>query len=486
MIRIEEATITGMQQAMERGETSSFELVQRYMERIALHDRQGPRINSVLELNADALHQAEAADAARLRGAALGPLHGVPVLLKDNIDTADRMHTSAGSIALANHYAQRDAFLVTRLREAGAVILGKANMTEWANFMTEGMPGGYSSRGGQVLNPYGPGRFYAGGSSTGSAAAVAASFTAAAVGTETSGSILCPAVYQSIVGIKPTVGLISRSGIIPLAHSQDTAGPMARTVADAALLLGVMRGHDPRDPVTGCSIGMEQPDYAAQLDRAGLQGARIGIPRRVFHDSLSEEEQILFEELLREIADAGAVLIDPADIPSAGELSLLHSSVLVHEFKADLNAYLSKLPLDQPVHSLKELIAFNEAHADKALAYGQKILVYAESKSGTLTEPQYIMDRLKDIRLSRTEGIDRVLKEHRLDALLFPHDSGEEIAAKAGYPSIAVPGGYLRDGKPFGVMFTGGAFSEPSLIRLAYAFEQLSPRRVPPELAATE
>lgn len=480
---IETMTITDMLQAMEQGECSSFALVQHYMERIALYDRQGPAINSVLELNPDALQLAEAADAARRSGAVKGPLHGIPVLLKDNIETADKMHTSAGSIALADHYAHKDAFLVTKLRQAGAVILGKTNMTEWANFMTEGMPGGYSSRGGQVLNPYDPGRLDAGGSSTGSAAAIAAGFAAAAVATETSGSILCPATYQSIVGIKPTVGRISRSGIIPLAHSQDTAGPMARTVADAALLFGVMCGQDPQDPATGCSVDFEQQPFTVRLlDRAGLQGARIGVPRRVYDAALSDEERALFDALLRELSEAGAIVVDPADIGSAEELSEHRSSVLVHEFKADLNAYLSQLPPELPVRSLKQLIAFNEAHADQALRYGQKILTYAETTSGTLTEPRYIMDRLNDIRLSRAEGIDKTMKEHRLDALLFAQDNGEEIAAKAGYPSVAVPAGYLRDGKPFGVMFTGGAFSEPTLIKLAYAFEQLRPRRIPPVL----
>ncbi|UUZ78921.1 hypothetical protein LJK88_27050 [Paenibacillus sp. P26] len=291
MKSIAEASIRELQARMKQGAWTSFGIVQHYMERIAEFDRQGPGLNSVLELNPDALGQAEAADAARRRGGTGGPLHGIPVLLKDNIDTADRMHTSAGSIALKDHYAQKDAFLVGQLRKAGAILLGKANMTEWANFMTKGMPGGYSSRGGQVLNPYGPGRLYAGGSSTGSAAAVAAGLAAAAVGTETSGSILNPAVHNSVVGIKPTVGLISRGGVIPLAHSQDTAGPLARTVADAALLLGVLSGADPEDAATGLPSWDEAPDYTACLDAGGLEGARIGIPRKVFHDEVTGEER---------------------------------------------------------------------------------------------------------------------------------------------------------------------------------------------------
>ncbi|WP_426449685.1 amidase family protein [Paenibacillus sp. S-38] len=482
MHKIEEAAITEMGQSMSRGDLSSLDLVQFYMDRTARLDQDGPKINAILEWNPQALELAEAADAERRAGRACGPLHGIPVLLKDNIGTADAMHTSAGSLALADHYARQDAFLVTRLREAGAVIIGKSNMTEWANFMTSGMPSGYSSRGGQVLNPYGRGVFCAGGSSSGSGAAVSCNLTAVAVGTETSGSILDPAAQHSIVGIKPTVGRISRSGIIPLAHSQDTAGPMARTVADAAVLLGILCGWDPADPVTGASAGQEVPDFTVFLDRDGLRGARIGIPRQLYHDSLTGEELARFEELLGDIAHAGADLVDPADIPSARELASHRSEVLRYEFKADLNAYLSRLPEGLPVRSLKELIAFNEAHAEKTLRYGQATLLWAEETSGRLTEPRYLLDRLTDLRLARTEGIDRVMKEHRLDALLFPQTAGDDLGAKAGYPSISVPGGYLRNGSPFGVMFTGAAYAEPLLIRLAYAFEQLQPRRIPPLL----
>ncbi|WP_028547738.1 amidase [Paenibacillus sp. UNC451MF] len=481
MFQIEEATISAMQLAMEQGDCSSFELVQQYMERIAMYDQQGPKINSILELNPDALQLAEASDAERRAGIVRGPLHGIPVLLKDNIQTADKMHTSAGSIALADHYASQDAFLVARLREAGAIILGKANMTEWANFMTEGMIAGYSSRGGQVLNPYGH-SFFAGGSSTGSAVAVAANLTAVAVGTETSGSIISPAINNSIVGIKPTLGRISRSGVIPLSHSQDTAGPLARTVEDAAILLGVLCGIDTEDAVTGYAAGAEVSDFSAFLDKNGLKGARIGVPRQVFHDDLTEEERALFAEVLQQLADAGAQLEDPADIGSAEELSRFRSSVLLHDFKADINHFLSKLPSHLPIHSLQELIAFNEAHPEQALKYGQKILIASEKTSGQLTEPKYITDRLKDIRLSRTEGIDSTMREHRLDALLFPETLGDSIAAKAGYPSIAVPAGYLQDGRPYGIMFVGAAFSEPVLIKLAYAFEQLQIRREAPRL----
>ncbi|WP_166241392.1 amidase family protein [Paenibacillus turpanensis] len=481
MKNIEEATISDLQIALEKKKITSYELIQLYMERIATFDRQGPRLNSVLELNPDALALSEAADAERRQGLLRGPLHGIPILLKDNIDTADRMHTSAGSLALAGHYAAQDAFLVRKLRKAGAIILGKANMTEWANYMAEGMTAGYSSRGGQVLNPYGQ-SFFAGGSSTGSGVAVAAGFAAAAVGTETSGSILSPATQNSIVGIKPTVGRISRSGVIPLAHSQDTAGPMARTVADAAILFAALCGVDANDPITGSSIAHPLTDLRGWFDRDGLQGARIGVPRKIYHDKLSEEERALFDSLLQEMASAGAVIVDPADIATAEELNSYRSEVFRYEFKADLNFYLQRVSPKLPVHSLQELIAFNEADPVNMLKYGQSILKWSEETSGTLTEPRYIEDRLKDIRLSREEGIDLVLRQHSLDALLFPKSTGAGIAAKAGYPSIAVPGGYLKDGMPFGITFTGGAFTEPALIRLAYAFEQLRARRKAPVL----
>ncbi|MEY9095544.1 amidase [Paenibacillus sp. RC84] len=481
MVIFAEATIAGLQHAMEQGECTSFQLVRYYMERIAAFDQQGPGINSVLELNPDALHLAEAADAQRRLGQVRGPLHGIPVLLKDNIQTADNMHTSAGSLALKDHYAGEDAFLVKKLREAGAIILGKANMTEWANFMADDMISGYSSRGGQVLNPYGA-DLYAGGSSTGSGASVAIDVTTVAVGTETSGSILSPAIHNSVVGIKPTLGRISRSGIIPLAHSQDTAGPMARTVADAAALLGVLCGYDPQDAATGSAAGLEEPDFTVHLDKDGLKGARIGVPRSEHLDPLTDEERELFESLLDEIRGAGAVIVDPVEIPSLEELSGHCSKVFYYEFKAGINAYLGRLPDGLPVHTLEELIAFNEAHADEALKYGQQVLIRSEATSGKLTEPEYLLHRLADLRLSRTEGIDCAMQRHQLDALLFPNTAGDEIAAKAGYPSIAVPGGYLRSGMPFGVMFTGGAFAEPVLIKLAYAFEQLRPRRKPPVL----
>lgn len=478
---LEESTISAMQEAMSAGQITSEELVLLYLERIARYDQAGITLGSVLEINPDAIFIAQALDRERELKGPRGPLHGIPVLLKDNIDTADKMHTSAGSLALASNIAAKDAFIAERLRQAGAVILGKANMTEFANFMAEGMPSGYSSRGGQVLNPYVPGNFTPSGSSSGSGAAVAANLTAVAVGTETSGSILSPSSNQSIVGIKPTVGLVSRTGIIPIAHSQDTAGPMARTVADAAALLGALTGVDPLDPATAVSAGRSESDYVQFLDPHGLKGARIGVPRPAWHgERLSEEERALFERAISTIREMGAEVIDPVEV---AQFSYWGSKVLEHEFKVGINAYLAGLGPNAPVRSLKEIIAFNEAHAEAALKYGQVVLTDSEATSGTLTEPRYIQDRLRDIRQSRTEGIDAVMAEHRLDALLLPGSYGCWMPAMAGYPSICVPAGYYgEDRRPMGITFTARAWSEPVLIKLGYAFEQATGHRVPPKL----
>ena len=478
-----ESGILEWQEAMESGKTTSRELTVSYLQRISQYDKQGIRINAVSELNPDALHIAEALDRERAESGSRGPLHGIPVLLKDNIATLDSMHTTAGSLAMADSYAAHDAFLVRRLREAGAVILGKTNLTEWANFISDHMPNGYSSRGGQVLNPYGPGVFDVGGSSSGSGAAIAAGFAVVAVGTETSGSILHPSARNSLVGIKPTVGLISRSGIIPIATSQDTAGPMARTVEDAAILLGVLAGFDPQDPATGKSVGRVPHDYRPCLDRNGLQGARIGIIRSRFLEAFDAEEQQLYQTAIEQMRQAGASIVDPVSLPS--EHANWNSLVLVYEFKSGLNAYLKTLPASFPLRTLRDVIRWNEEHAEEALRYGQALFERAERTSGTLTEPEYIAQRLYDLEMSREKGIDAVLREHQLDCLLFPHSQGAGIAARAGYPSVCVPAGYTSAGKPFGVMFTGTAFSEPTLIRLAFAFEQASRLRVPPALSAT-
>lgn len=472
-----ESSILQWQEALERGEVTSRELTISFLRRISQYDKQGVTINAISEINPDALHIADALDRERATSGSRGPLHGIPVLIKDNIATKDSMHTTAGSLALADSYASHDAFLVTRLREAGAVILGKTNLTEWANFISDRMPNGYSSRGGQVLNPYGPGSFDVGGSSSGSGAAIAAGFAVVAVGTETSGSILNPSVRNSLVGIKPTVGLISRNGIIPIATSQDTAGPMTRTVEDAAILLGVLAGVDEQDPATGRSTGLVPDDYRQFLDRDGLQGARIGIARSPYLEQCDNEEKELFEAAVTHLQQAGATVVDVA-LP-ADRAHWAHR-VLVYEFKSGLNAYLKTLDPSFPLRTLRDVMKWNAEHAQQALRYGQALFEQAEQTSGTLTEAEYLNQRLYDLEMSQTKGIDAALSEHGLDCLLFPRSDGARIAAKAGYPSVCVPSGYTSDGRPFGVMFTGTAFSEPTLIRLAYAFEQATLSRKPP------
>jgi amidase len=404
-------------------------------------------------------------------------LHGIPVLLKDNIDTGDKMHTSAGSIALANHYAREDAFLVRRLRAAGVILLGKLNMTEWANYMSNRMPSGYSSRGGQVKNPY-RGDYLVGGSSSGSGVAAAANLAAATVGTETSGSILYPASQNMCVGIKPTVGLISRTGVIPIAHSQDTPGPIARTVTDAAILLGAMTGVDERDPITLTSMGRAREDYTSCLDLDGLKGKRIGVVRHFF-GKIDEEQQALMEKALHVMREAGAEVFD-VELPTAE--ADWDTEVLKYEFKVGLNAYLAKCGPQVPVHSLRELIAYNFERAETALKYGQALLLASEETSGTLTEPAYIASREKDLYLSRTAGIDRMMKEHRLDAWVYPANWGCGIPAKAGYPSITVPAGATLKKGPIGITFSGLAYSECELIGMAYAYEQRTKHRVPPKM----
>ncbi|OPH53592.1 amidase [Paenibacillus ferrarius] len=474
---IVEVDIHTLQKAMEAGEVSSLGLVELYLERIELYDH---AIHAVLEINPDAKELARLLDEERQSQGSRGPLHGIPILLKDNIDTADRMHTSAGSVALANSVAAEDAFIVMQLRKAGAVLLGKVNMTEWANFMSAAMPSGYSSRGGQVWNPYGPGKFDVGGSSAGSGAAVAASFAAAAIGTETSGSIVNPAHHNSLVGLKPTVGLLSRTGIIPIAHSQDTPGPMTRTVADAAVLLSALTGTDARDAMSLASEGRGLQDYTSFLDAKGLQGARIGIPRW-FYQNLNEEARLVAENAMKVLREQGADLIDPVSLPCEQQAAAWNIDVLRYEFKKDLNDYLAKLAASVPVHSLEEVIAFNRAHVDAALVYGQNMLIWSDETSGTLTETNYLESLHHYQKFTRAQGIDHVIAEHQLDALLFPCDEGEDIAARAGYPLLIVPAGYTAEG-PMGVMFAAGAYSEPTLIKLAYAFEQATHYRRPPVL----
>jgi len=494
---LEEATIADLQLKMQSGEHTARSLTEAYLARIEALDQDGPALRALLETNPDALEIADELDAERRSGHIRGALHGIPVLLKDNIETADRMETTAGSLALLGARPGRHAFAAGRLREAGTVILGKANLSEWANFRSTASSSGWSARGGQAKNPYALDRTPC-GSSSGSGTAVAANLCAVAVGTETDGSIVCPSSANSIVGIKPTLGLISRSGIVPLSHSQDTAGPMARTVADAAILLAAMAGADPTDPATAESRGRLHEDYTRFLDPRGLQGARIGIPREQFF-GYSEETDRIVESAIDALREAGAVLVDPAALPHAGEYEDSEYEVLLYDFKADVNAYLAGRP-GAPVRSLSDLIHFNEERrADEMPFFGQEIFVQAEEK-GPLTEAAYLEALEKNHRLSRAEGIDHVMDEHRLDALLAPttsppwtidlvngdHGLGgcSTPAAVAGYPHITVPAGYAF-GLPVGVSFFGRAWSEPVLIRLAYAFEQATRARRPPGFAST-
>jgi amidase len=469
-----EATVDEMQEKMDSGELTSYDLVLMYQAQIAAFDKNGPAINSVLELNPDALHIAAMLDAERKEKGSRGPLHGIPVLLKDNIDTHDKMHTSAGSLALKDSIAQKDSFVAAKLREAGAVILGKTNMTEWANFMANGMKGGYSSRGGQVLNPYGPGKFEVGGSSAGSGAAIAANLAAVAVGTETDGSILNPASQNSLVGIKPTVGLVSRSGIIPIAHTQDTAGPMARTVKDAAYLLKAIAGQDPEDAATMVQLPEIQIDNL--LDVHGLKGAKIGVAREEYQGKLTEDQETILRKAVETLKDLGAEVIEVA-IPAA---KAKWGKVLIYEFKADLNAYLQGLAPHIPVRTLEDVILFNIENSEQTLKYGQEVLLESEGTCGTLTEVAYLQALEYNLYMSREQGVDYVLKEYGVDAILFPMD-GSTIPSKAGYPSVTVPAGYTTEGEPVGITFTGTAFSEPQLIKFAYAYEQATKVRKAPE-----
>lgn len=469
-----EVTIEDMQEKLACGEITSVALVHMYLYRISHFDK---IVRSVLEVNPDALQIAAALDAERAQKGARSRLHGIPILLKDNIDTGDKMHTTAGSLALDGHVALKDSYIAATLRKAGAILLGKTNMTEWANFMGIGMPSGYSSRGGQTLNPYG--EFDVGGSSSGSGAAIAANFAAVAIGTETSGSILNPALKNSLVGIKPTVGLVSRSGIIPIAHTQDTPGPMARTVKDAAHVLTAIAGVDENDPAT-LSNSKKGIDYAKSLTERSLKGYRIGIAGKPFSDRLNKHKINMIEKAIACLRALGAEIMEDILIPSADEK--WGYEVLTYEFKPDLNAYLRATSHSNEIRSLADVIAFNYRYPKTMLKYGQKLLLESEDTSGTLLEKEYISALEKDQYLSREQGIDNALKKHNLDAIFFGGDRGSGIAAKAGYPTVIVPIGYTPKGEPFGVSFTGTAFSEESLLKIAYAFEQATKSRQAPVL----
>jgi amidase len=486
-------SLTELQSQLASGELTSVQLVESYLEQIELIDRAGPTLNAIIELNPDAQEIAAGLDRERAEGRPRGPLHGIPIILKDNIDTADRMTTTAGSLALEGHIAARDAFLVERLRAAGALILAKANLSEWANFRSTRSVSGWSSRGGQTRNPYALDRSPC-GSSSGSAVAVAANLCAAAVGTETDGSIICPAQTNGVVGIKPTLGLVSRSGVIPIAHSQDTAGPLARSVADAALLLGAMTGMDERDPATLESQGRAFADYTPFLRPDGLQGARLGVVRDWFGDHPQVDR--LIEGHLALLKEQGAELVDLEKIEHFTKFGEGELEVLLYEFKADLNAYLAGLPPEARVHSLDELVAYNDLHAETIMPYfGQERMLKALEK-GPLSEADYLKALADNQRLTRQDGIDALLREYNLEALVAPSggpawlvdyvngDSSKgpdttSPPAVSGYPHITVPAGQVY-GLPVGLSFIGMAYSEPALLRLAYAFEQAAQARQAP------
>jgi amidase len=479
---LEELTILEMGDLMAAGELTARGLCEAYLERISRLDG---TVNAVMEINPEALDIADGLDEERRNGKVRGPLHGIPILVKDNIATRDGMETTAGSLALVGSKVPRDAYLVKKLRQAGAVILGKTNLSEWANFRGKNSVSGWSSRGGLTRNPYALNRS-ACGSSSGSGAAVAANFCAAAVGTETDGSIICPAQTNGIVGIKPTVGLVSRSGIIPISHSQDTAGPMARSVADAAVLLGAMTGVDKRDETTGKQKGRKVKDYRPFLDVDGLKGARIGVARNM----AGTDARILriFDESLAVMAEMGAEIVDPVEVPNVDVYRDQEFLVMLTEIKAGLKAIFADLS-ETEIRKLKDVIAFNEANQERVLTYfGQERLVEAQKTKG-LKKKKYLKALKKIQRLTRAEGIDAVMKEHKLDALVTPsggpawvidlvngdannwETKSNSMAAVAGYPHITVPMGFIF-GLPVGLSFIAGAWQEGTLIRLAYAFER--------------
>jgi amidase len=495
---LETISIPRLQTQMATGALTALGLVQRYLERIDALDRRGPALRAIIEINPDAEEIAAELDRERRINGPRGPLHGIPVLLKDNIETADRMHTTAGSMALLGRYPRTDAFVAEKLRAAGAILLGKANMSEWANFRSSHSSSGWSARGGQALNPHALDRTPC-GSSSGSASAVASALCAAALGTETDGSILCPASANGVVGLKPTVGAVSRSGVIPISHSQDTVGPFGRNVADVALIFGGICGPDPRDAAT--QTNRLATDYTSFLDADALKGSRIGIARETFF-GYSDKSDAVVMAAIEVMRQAGAEIVDPANIATARAMQNSESemTVLLYEFKADLDAYLATLEPDAEIHSLAELIDFNKAHRDEEMPYfGQEYLELALAK-GPLTEPEYLQALADNQRLARQEGIDAVMEEHSLDALVMPtgspawkidlidgdHGLGgcSQPAALAGYPAISVPAGYPF-GLPVGITFMGRAFSEARLIALAYAFEQLTQAYRPPRYAAS-
>lgn len=499
---LEEITIPELQEGMKSGKFTARSLVEKYLERIddvdtPRKDKRGPAVNAIIELNPDAQSIADALDQERKARGPRGPLHGIPVLIKDNIDTADGMMTTAGSLALVGSKPPKDSFVAQRLRAAGAVILGKTNLSEWANSRSSHSTSGWSGRGGLTKNPYALDRNPC-GSSSGTGAGISANLAAVGIGTETDGSIVCPSSSNGLVGIKPTVGLVSRSGIIPIAHSQDGAGPMCRTVRDAAILLGALTGVDSDDAATATSAGKSQTDYAQFCDPKGLKGARIGVARKYF--GFNDAVDALTAQALDLLKAQGATLVDPADIETMGKFDESEAAVMMYELKADLNSYLARLGPGAPVRTLQDIIDFNERNRSKEMPYfGQDLFLKAQAK-GPLTEKAYLDAVAKNHQLAGTEGIDATMDKNRLDAIVAPtggpawltdlingdHFAGgsSNAAAVAGYPNINVTAGLLF-GLPVGISFFGRAWSEPTLIKLAYSFEQATKARQAPRFLPT-
>jgi len=500
---LDEVGIAELRKGMETGKYTARSIVEAYLKRIDEIDRKGPAVNSVLEVNPDALSIADQLDRERRDGKVRGPLHGIPILLKDNIETADKLQTTAGSFALEDVPVKQDSHVAKKLRDAGAIILGKTNMSVWAYFRSIRGTSGWSPRGGQTKNPYILTRSPC-GSSSGSGAAMAANLAAAAIGTETDGSIVCPAAANSIVGIKTTMGLVGRSGVVPGSHSQDVVGPMARTVADAAMVLGAMTGVDPRDPTTQDSGGKALTDYSRFLDRNGLKGARIGVARNYF--GYHEKVDALIDQSIEAMRKAGAMSVDPANVETAGKFGGCEVTTFFYELKADLGSYLQARSTTGP-QSLRDLMAFNEKNRDREMPFfQQEFFQLSEKNGGPLTDPAYVDARAECVRLAGAEGIDATLKKHNLDAIVAPTFGpvmpidlvlgdhlmpawatahwAPSVAAVAGYPHISVPAGYIQ-GVPMGISFMAGAWSEPTLIKLAYAYEQATRYRRTPRFLPT-
>jgi amidase len=494
----EEASVAGLGARMAMGEISSVNLTRAYLDRIGRLDRGSSGLRSIIETNREAEAIAASLDAERSAGRTRGPLHGLPILVKDNIETADSMVTSAGSLALAGHRARKDAFIVEKLRKAGAVILGKANLSEWANFRSTKSSSGWSGRGGQCRNPYALDRNPC-GSSSGSGAATSANLCVAAIGTETDGSIVCPSSASGVVGIKPTLGLVSRSGIIPIAHSQDTAGPMARSVADAAAVLAALAGSDPADMAAAASEGRRALDYAAFLDKGGLKGARIGVGRKFFGKDARVDT--IMEDVIAALKSEGAILVDDCELSSGQEYAESEFEVLLYEFKAGLNAFLATVDPSLGIRTMEDVIRFNDRNKAVSMPYfGQEIFLMAQKKGG-LDSKEYVEALAKGLKASREEGIDKAIAKDRLDAILAPTGgpawlidlvngdsfsgvSSSQPPAVAGYPAITVPAGFIS-GLPIGMTLMGPPWSDGLLIKYGYAFEQATKHRKAPTLAPT-